>query len=60
MILDIFKGKKTLENFRESILRLKEDEVTVMSVPKYQRSEVKAKIRQIIDKDLPKKATGKL
>ena len=58
IILQIFKGQKSIENFRASILRLKEDVAALTSVPKYQRSEVKAKIRQVIDKDLPKKTTG--
>lgn len=58
LLLDVFKGKKTLENFRESILKLKEDVAGSLSVSKYQKSEVKAKIRSIIDKELPKRTTG--
>jgi len=58
IILNVFKGTQSLEQFRESILRLKEDVARLMNVPSYQKSEVKAQIRKIIDKELPRKTTG--
>lgn len=60
IILDVFREKKTIESFRQAILKLKEDVAGLLSVPKYQRSEVKAKIRELIDRNLPKEASGKL